>query len=378
MDCSDIGSCVDRKRGPGMRFDLDSIYAAIENDDDFAQLSQRIAESVGTRSAIFVELNAAGTADAMQMCYWSQDFSHFYAEHFAAKDPWTALAINVGHFGRAAALDAYMTPEEFALTELRNDCFRTFGDDTGRCLGVMPELGKPGLMVAVHKAERDTAFGNVEAARLDGVYSHLERVVKLRRMFERQRDRGARLQDLADQSDQALLRVDRTLRVQSLSASAQALLERRDGLSMYRNRVIATPAMESLLKAAVLSVIEKRDGAQTSMICQRPSGLRPYRIVVLPAGFASDAGAILKIDDPDAMVPTSTIDAIRGAYGLTTMEAALAQGLLAENTIEEIASGRAVGRETVKTHLKSLFNKTGVNRQSALLKLLATFPKAGG
>jgi DNA-binding CsgD family transcriptional regulator/PAS domain-containing protein len=343
----------------------------------FAQLSNRIAESVGTRSAIFVELNAAGTADAMQLCYWNQDFIQFYAAHFATKDPWTALAINVGQFGRAAALDGYMTPEEFALTEMRNDCFRSFGDDTGRCLGVMPELGKPGLMVAVHKAERDAAFTDGEAARLDGVYSHLERVIKLRRMFERQRDRSARLQDLANQSDQALLQVDRNLRVQSLSASAQSLLELRDGIRLYRNRIVSTPAMEAQLKNAICSVIEKRDSVQNSMICPRPSGLRPYRIIALPAGFSGDAGAILKIDDPDAMVPVSTIEAIRNAYGLTTMEASLAQGLLAEQSVEEIAVGRAVGRETIKTHLKSLFNKTGVNRQSTLLKLLATFPKAG-
>lgn len=361
-----------------MRFDLDGIYAGIEDDVAFAQLSDRIAESVGTRSAIFVELNAAGSAVAMQMCYWHQDFIQFYAEHFAARDPWTALAINVGHFGRAAALDAYMTPEEFALTEMRNDCFRSFGDDTGRCLGVMPEPGKPGLMVAVHNAERDTAFGDVEAAWLNGVYSHLERVVQLRRMLERQRDLSARLQDLADQSDQALLRVDRNLRVQSLSASAQALLEKRDGLSLYRHCIIATSAMERLLKTAVLDVIEKRVGAQTSMLCHRPSGLRPYRIVVLPAGFSSDAGAILKIDNPDATTPASTIDAIRVAYGLTAMEASLAQGLLLEQSVEEIAAGRAVGRETVKTHLKSLFHKTSVHRQSALLKLLATFPKVRG
>lgn len=360
-----------------MRFDLDGIYSAIEDDVAYAQLPKRIAEAVGTRSGILVELNAAGTADAIHASYWGEDFMQCYIEHFAAKDPWTALAINVGQFGRAAALDAYMTPQEFAQTEMRNDCFRNFGDDTGRCLGIMPRIGKSGLMVAVHKAERDAAFSDAEASNLDGVYSHLERVVNLRRVFESQRDLGAKLQDLVDQSDQALLRVNRNLHVHSLSASAQALLDNRDGLSLYNNRIISTPVMEAQLKAAVLDVIEKRSTARTSMICQRPSGQRPYRIVVLPAGFASDFGAILKIDDIDAISASGTIDAIRGAYGLTFKEARLAQGLLAEQSLEEIAARHAVQRETMKSHLKSLFQKTGVNRQSALLKLLATFPKVG-
>jgi DNA-binding CsgD family transcriptional regulator/PAS domain-containing protein len=355
--------------------ELDGIYGAIGDDEAFGKLSNRIAEAVGTRSAIFVELNAAGTADYMQLCYWSDEFTAYYAEHFAHIDPWTQLAIDVGHFGRAAALDAVMSPQDFARTAMRNDCFRRFGDDTGRCLGVMPALGRPGLMVATHKAERDVAFGAEEAARLDEVYGHLKRAIHLHRMFERERDKVGRLQDLADQSEQGLVRVDRDLRVLSVSASAKAILDQRDGLTLHQNRIVAAPALEGGLRGAVAGVIDKVAEARTGFLCHRPSGLRPYRIVVLPAGFASEAGAILKIHDPEMTPPPGATAALQSAYGLSAMETALAEGLVAEQSLEEIAAARAVGRETIKTQLKSLFNKTGVNRQSSLVKLLATFPR---
>lgn len=361
-----------------MRLELDGIYSAIGDDDAFAKLSNRTAEAVGTRSAIIVELNAGGTADFMQLCYWNDDFLKYYTEHYAANDPWTQLAIDVGQFGRAAALDAYMSPEEFAHTAMRSDCFERFGDDTGRCLGVMPRLGRPGLMVAVHKAERDTAFGQAEAARLDAVYSHLQRAIQLHRMVERERAHGATLQDLADQSDLGLMRVDKDLRVIAISDSARRVLDQRDGLALHRGRIAASPGLETALRAAVSGVIEKAAEVRNGLLCQRPSGMRPYRIVVLPAGFGAEAGAILKIDDPEDLPAASAIAALQGAYGLSAMEAALAEGLLAEQSLEEIAAGRAVSRETIKTQLKSLFNKTGVNRQSALLKLLATFPGAVG
>lgn len=361
-----------------MRLELDGIYGAIGDEAAFGQLSNRIAEAVGTRSAIFVELNAGGTADYMQLCYWNDDFLKYYSEHYAASDPWTQLAIDVGQFGRAAPLDAFMSPQEFAQTAMRNDCFGRFGDDTGRCLGVMPRLGRPGLMVAVHKAERDTAFGQAEAARLDAVYSHLQRAIHLHRMVERERAQGATLQDLADHSDQGLVRVDKDLRVVALSSSAQRILDQRDGLSLRQGRLVAGPALESALRAAVAAMIEKSARAPGGLLCHRPSGLRPYRILVLPAGFSGDAGAILKIDDPEALPDTSAVAALQRAYGLSAMETALAEGLLAEQSMEEIAAGRGVGRETLKTQLKALFNKTGVNRQSALVKLLATFPRASG
>lgn len=361
-----------------MRLDLDGIYGAIGDERAFGNLSNRVAELVGTRSAIITELNADGAADHMQLCHWTEDLVAYYAEHFAANDPWTRLAIEAGQFGKAVALDALMSPEEFAQTEMRNDCIRRFGDDTGRCLGVMPKLGRPGLMVAVHKAERDAAFGQAEAARLDGVYSHLERAVHLHRMFERERAHCGTLQDLADQSDQGLVRVDRELRVLGLSASAKRILDQRDGMALYFNRIVAPSGLETALRAAVAGVIDKAANVRTGFLCPRPSGLRAFRIVVLPAGFAAHAGAILKIDDPELAPPPSAMAALQSAYGLSAMESALAEGLLAEQSIAQIAANRNVSRETVKTQLKSLFNKTGVTRQSELVKLLANFPRATG
>ncbi len=359
-----------------MRVDLDGIYGAIGDDAAFGKLSNRVAELVGTRSAIITELNAGGTADYMQLCHWTEDFIAFYGAHFAANDPWTQLAIDVGQFGKAVALDAYMSPEEFALTAMRNDCMCRFGDDTGRCLGVMPRLGRPGLMVAVHKAERDTPFDQAEVARLDGVYSHLERAIHLHRMFERERAHGATLQDLADQSDQGLVRVDRDLRVLGMSETAKRILEQRDGLTLHRNRIVAPPSLDTALRAAVAGVIDKIAHVRTGFLCPRPSGLRAFRLVVLPAGFAGHAGAILKIDDPETAPPPNTMAAVQSAYGLSAMESALAEGLLAEQSVAEVADSRNVSRETVRAQLKSLFNKTGVNRQSELVKLLATFPRA--
>ncbi|NMN07505.1 MULTISPECIES: helix-turn-helix transcriptional regulator [unclassified Novosphingobium] len=358
-----------------MRLDLDGLYGAIDNDAAFAQIGDRVAEAVGMRSAVIVELNVSGEASALHANgYWSAEDLGVYVERFAATDPWTSLAIQVGNFGRAAALDAHMSPKAFLQTELYNDFFKTIGDDTARCLGVMPELGKRGLMVAVHKAAITTAFDAEEAARLDAVYSHLRRVMNLRRMFERERHRSGVLQDLADHSDHALLRVDTDLRVLGLSFSAKLMLDQHDGLAISRSRLVASQVMEGRIKAAVAAVIGKAGASNFGLLCHRPSGLRPYRIAVLPAGFEGSAGAILKITDPEYELAPSALSALQSAYGLSAMEVELARGILADQSLEEIADGRAVRRETIKTQLKSLFTKTHTNRQSALMKLLCTFP----
>ncbi|NBC35442.1 hypothetical protein GTZ99_02595 [Novosphingobium sp. FSY-8] len=361
-----------------MRMDLDGMYAAIDNDGAFQQLSSRIAEAAGTRSAVFVELTAAGAPTSLQANYWDQDVISVYLRRFVAQDPWTALAVDIGNFGRATALDARMSPDAFRQTEIYNDLYRPYGDDTGRCMGVIPHLGREGVMMAVHRAASDEAFSAQDQARLDEIYGHIQRILPLRRAMERQRHRASTLQDLVDQADEGLVRLGRDLRVLALSSAAQRILEQRDGLSLSRNHLVARPELEGALRAAVAAVIDRRVDARTGFLCHRPSGARAYRLVVMPAGFDGDAGAILKIDDPDISAPVTAFAALQGAYGLSAMETVLVQGLLADHTPEEIAAQRGVGRETIKTQMKALFAKTGVNRQSSLIRLFATFPRMRG
>ena len=61
----------------------------------------------------------------------------------------------------------------------------------------------------------------------------------------------------------------------------------------------------------------------------------------------------------------------RSAYGLTSAEAVVAQLLVQHaGSVRDIADRLGVSVNTAKTHLKRIFDKTGVRRQSALIKLL--------
>lgn len=230
--------------------------------------------------------------------------------------------------------------------------------------------------MAVHRAARDAAFTVQDERRLDAVYGHVRRIVSLRRTLALERGRSARLQDIVDQTGEAILRLDRELRVVAISAAAQRLLETHDGLSLRGQRLSAPGHIDLELRAAVAAVMDRTSDARTALLCHRPSGRRPYRLSLLPAGFEGTAGVLLRIDDPDSHAPGPMWrTALRDAYGLSAMEADLAERLYTECSLDEIAALRGVTRETLRTQLKSLFLKTGVNRQSALVKLLSTFPK---
>lgn len=361
-----------------MGIDLDGIYAAVEDDRAFDGLADRIAAACGTRSAIFVNLMDDGTPSLVQANYWAEPFMTDYRRDFIHADPWTETAISVGRFGRAAALDTVMRPEEFLQTAIYNDLFRVHGDDTGRCLGVMPALGREGLMMAIHRAAGDAAFTAREEKLLDEVYRHVRRVVSLRKVLASERDKGARLQDIVNRTGEAILRLDRNLRVVAISAAAERLLGRRDGLALHRQHLVPPASIKAELSAMVAAIIDRASALRTALLCPRPSGRRPYRLVLLPAGFDGGAGALLRIDDPDRSPDPDWRRALRDAYGLSAMEADLAERLHAEHSLDEIATQRGVTRETLRTQLKALFLKMGVSRQTSLIKLLATFPSGKG
>jgi len=108
----------------------------------------------------------------------------------------------------------------------------------------------------------------------------------------------------------------------------------------------------------------------------RPSGRGKLGIVVraIPLGEWSGAkqrpAAAVFLRDPESSGTQPSQEVVRRLFGLTRMEAALAL-LLAEGlTLDEAAEKLNVRRNTARTHLRSIFCKTGVTRQTMLVRML--------
>ena len=115
------------------------------------------------------------------------------------------------------------------------------------------------------------------------------------------------------------------------------------------------------------------------MAVSRPSGKRPLELLVTPAcqnrwlELERGAAAIVFVSDPEDTEEAETV-LLRGLYGLSRAEAEFAVLLLQGREIKEIAGELHISRNTAKTHLSHLFQKTGTLRQSELLRLLLRGP----
>lgn len=90
----------------------------------------------------------------------------------------------------------------------------------------------------------------------------------------------------------------------------------------------------------------------------------------IPAGALIDANALALVMARPIGLPPSIVEQLQNAFNLTGAEGRIAVDLAEGASVEEIAAKSSLSQHTVRTHLRSVFAKTGVNRQSALAALI--------
>src|SRR5215472_5840266 len=180
------------------------------------------------------------------------------------------------------------------------------------------------------------------------------------------------VEELADLLPQGVIVCDARARVLFANRVAQALLEDGDGLALgnggeLRGRMPGETAALRRLVAAAAGALEVEAGG--ALRVSRESGeTLPLLVCPLRAG-----GAVVFVGDQASPIRRAQL-AIRRWYGLTAAEARLATALAEGATLEQAALALEITRNTARTHLKHIFEKTGTNRQSALVRLLLAGP----
>ncbi|MEB2286201.1 MAG: helix-turn-helix transcriptional regulator [Myxococcales bacterium] len=161
-------------------------------------------------------------------------------------------------------------------------------------------------------------------------------------------------------------------RVVGLNCRAADLLDRRDGLTIAGGRLSAHPAAVD----AELRRLCGMAGSGGVLSIRRRSCVQPLSLTVVPLGAAPGAdrrcerpAAVAFLGDPDVKLrPLSGV--LATLYGLTPREASIVARLVDGETVADISRSLDVTLNTVRTHLKRAYSKTGTSGQSSLLRLV--------
>ncbi|MGC2194579.1 MAG: helix-turn-helix transcriptional regulator [Terriglobales bacterium] len=162
---------------------------------------------------------------------------------------------------------------------------------------------------------------------------------------------------------------------------AEAILSTRDGLGrtpegmLCATRANTQPIAEIVQRVAAPTRAGRFANNAAVVALYRDSRRRPLTVFLRPShvslnGRSGTKTTVLLII-LDSALPVRAIESeLRQLYGLTSTEARLANVLMEGKALEDCCRDLGMRRSTGCTHLRRLFKKTGVHRQSELVALL--------
>jgi DNA-binding CsgD family transcriptional regulator/PAS domain-containing protein len=356
------------------------IYAAAVSpelwDEAVANIHQALAAAtIGIGQARCSTLAFADGVSRSMTGNLDPEADRAYGEHFGRLD-YVLQAVERGPVGVLHTGTELITPRTH--TEFYADWIRPNGLGDGIFVR-LTESAKPTSFV-VAGSQGSEAFDTEERTTLlTLLVPHLRQALRTQNSLSDLARRAGELTEALDSLDHAIVTVTSQSHIAYANAAAERLLRNGDGLISQAGHLVGSvpqtrARMEALLHVALRGdALDVRHGG--SFACPRPSGKRPYAIHVLPltspgTEFASRGPiAMVVIVDPDRR-PVPALDILRQVYGLTKTEAAVAQLVLNGEGLGPISEQLRLSRDTVKTHLRNVFNKTQTHRQAELVRLL--------
>lgn len=309
------------------------------------------------------------------------DVRAYYNHAPAIKDIWTTRAQPVTRTGWMGVSQQLCGATELVRSEFYNECLHKLNIMHG-IFGVVRYDGPFIANISVYRTARLEPFDSGELEFLSFFMPHLQRAFRLHFNLADLRTRNASLQNALDLVGTGIFVFASTGRVQFMNRSAADLLARRDGLfckgeSLRAEKPQESAPLEFLIREATATGLGnglKSGGATFISRKSRP----PLRIVVTPVrslrlGAEQPAAAIVfVIDTAQQIRPRNEI--LRTLFGLSPAECRLALLSADGRSLAEISQELGVSRNTLKTQIASIYAKTGVSRQSQLVRLLLQFP----
>ncbi|RWU18229.1 helix-turn-helix transcriptional regulator [Pseudomonas alkylphenolica] len=251
-----------------------------------------------------------------------------------------------------------------------NDVYHVMGADVST-----PDSGK--VRFRITRPKRGPNFSADERALCAMFLPHLRRALQLHNLLDRSESLSELYSQAIGRLSVATLVLDESGSVLQVNPVAQEILARSDGLKLVGGRLEATyPSdnreLQRLIRGAFSPDAPK---SAEAMSVTRPSGLVNLGVVVesIPSlDWAEEKGqpaALVYIRDAESKSLANEV-VTKQLFNLTKAETALAMELTNGLSLEEAAEVLNIRRNTARAHLRSIFSKTGVRRQTELVRIL--------
>ncbi|HXW73062.1 MAG TPA: helix-turn-helix transcriptional regulator [Methylocella sp.] len=286
----------------------------------------------------------------------------------------TARLVGACHAGFLTEFDV-LSPEELDQEPIYRDFFRPQGIGWSVGTAIPIPTGENVCFIMTRRIERGP-FERSVIAKLDGLRPHLARSALLSARLQLERARMA-TDTLAALGLPALV-----LNAQGKVLAANQLIEALSGYIHWRaqDRIsLKDKAADQLLGDAIAAIDTEGDSVRSFPV--RDAGVEAMMVAhIIPMRlsardiFVRCAAALVLT--PVALPQAPPVELVQSLFDLTPSEARVARSLASGKTVDDIASDCGTSLNTVRTHVRSVLEKTGCNRQTDVVALLTTISPA--
>jgi DNA-binding CsgD family transcriptional regulator len=333
----------------------------------------------GPSASLFWQDAARKTGNSYFVWGGEARFGQLYWEKYIALNPFTPAAGSFPVEQLYSAADV-LPPPEFIETEFYKEWMSPQG--WGDVLSVNLDKTATGRAVfSIARHARDGLVDEEMRQRVRLLVPHVRRAVMIGKLIDLNRQQAAALADTLDGLHAGAFLVDADGRLVHANTSANDMLN--DGNVLHANgRLVAFDAKGDQELHDIFAAARDGDAALGGKgVAVQLTARNGDRFVthVLPlttgarrkAGVPYSAVAAVFVQRAGNDTPPS-LDALAERYQLTPSELRVLIAIIDIGGVPEVAATLQLSQATVRTHLRHVFEKTGVRRQADLVKLIAS------
>ena len=363
---------------------LDLVYEAALDPAAWTPVMERFADMVGGASGWLSQLSTeddSGADESDPVSRVDPVWPQRYIEHFGQCNPLHHVDDSRAYMRRwrprILTDEDWMAKESLVRTEYYNDFLRPQGVDS--C--IMIRLAARGAEIATMNISRATPRGQFSRADIEcaeRIHPHLIRAFDMGRRFASTRRLAGELASVLDRSQHGLFVLSDDGCVRHVNRAGERLVSETSGLRLQGGRLTAASGADARQLAALIGAAgspqsERRAGG--SMALATPHRSAPLSITVAPVRSEHKTpvfqghSVLVCVTDLEANI-TLPEQKLRELFGLTPAEARLALAIFEGLSPSEAAISFGVSPNTARVQLGHIFEKTGTNRQSELVRLM--------
>jgi DNA-binding CsgD family transcriptional regulator len=300
-----------------------------------------------------------------------------YLEHTAAIDP--TVQYLVAHPRQAIVHDGLVISEREKKNHPYYDWHERLIDTRFRMVGQTRVMPSVQAGIALHRTRHAGRYEPLDIGRFEVLHRHLQRALAVGFQLGSLGTLQRLTAEWLDRSSAAVFFLDLRKRIVFRNLRAEALCSQEDGIRLHASGIVLLHKQDDdRLQGLIARALSPRTSPaflDTAMRAERPSGRRPYIILVTPMKGAypvlssmQPAVSVMIIDPEHETSPP--VRRLREAFGLTEAEARLAALLTTGAELREAAAKLKITYGSARARLSQIFQKTDTRRQAALMRLL--------